>query len=212
MPDYQGKFIVFEGGEGTGKTTQIQLLADKLKQNGFNVYLTREPGGMGCPIAEKIRALLKDPENRDMTPETELFLFLASRAQHVKKVIIPHLERGDIVVCDRFFGSTFAYQHFGRGLFNLDEVKKINDFAIHGLEPDLTILLDLPPEEGLKRIESEIKKDRFDSEKLEFHKKVRTGNLTLAKIKPNWTLIDARGTINDIHDKIWNATVELLDL
>jgi dTMP kinase len=212
MPDYQGKFIVFEGGEGTGKTTQIQLLADKLKQNGFNVYLTREPGGMGCPIAEKIRALLKDPENRDMTPETELFLFLASRAQHVKKVIIPHLERGDIVVCDRFFGSTFAYQHFGRGLFNLDEVKKINDFAIHGLEPDLTILLDLPPEEGLKRIESEIKKDRFDSEKLEFHKKVRTGYLTLAKIKPNWTLIDARGTINDIHDKIWNATVELLDL
>jgi dTMP kinase len=130
-----GKFIVFEGGEGTGKSTQIKLLETKLREQGFLVYLTREPGGNGVPLGEKIRQILKDPENSTMAPETELFLFLASRAQHVKKHIMPHLELNYIVICDRFFGSTLAYQHFGRGLFNLDEVKKINSFATGGLIP-----------------------------------------------------------------------------
>lgn len=212
MEKLTGKFIVFEGGEGTGKTTQIQLLEQKLKQNGFNVLLTREPGGTNCPIGEKIRQLLKDPENRDMCPETELFLFLASRAQHVQRVIVPHLQRGDIVISDRFFGSTLAYQHFGRGLFNLEEVKKINNFATGGLEPDLTILLDIDPKTGLDRIKENIKKDRLDSENLEFHKKVRSGYLSLAKIKPNWGVVAADNRVEIVQAAIWEKVAEILDL
>ncbi len=203
---------MFEGGEGTGKTTQIKLLAEKLKQNSFNVFLTREPGGTNCPIAEKIRYMLKDPENKNMCTETELFLFLASRAQHVKGVILPHLRRGDVVISDRFFGSTLAYQHFGRGLFNLEEVKKINEFATGGLEPELTILLDIDPKKGLERIKEHIASDRLDSETLAFHEKVRAGYLTLAKIKPDWQVIPADSTIDGVHLRIWNSVCEVLDL
>jgi len=212
MQNYHGKFIVFEGGEGTGKSTQIELLGKKLIENGFNVFKTREPGGTNCPISEQIRKVLKDPANRDMCPETELFLFLASRAQHVKREIVPHLERGDVVISDRFFGSTLAYQHFGRGLFNLDEVKKINDFATDGLEPDLTVLLDIAPEQGLARIKDKIKNDRLDSEALEFHNKVRTGYLTLAKIRPNWAIIPADNSIELVAQNIWQKVSEVLDL
>lgn len=212
MQNFTGKFIVFEGGEGTGKSTQIKLLSEKLAANGFPYFTTREPGGVECPISEKIRALLKDPANIDMCPETELFLFLASRAQHVKRSIIPHLERGDVVISDRFFGSTLAYQHFGRGLFNLQEVKKINDFATGGLEPDLTVLLDIDPKQGLARIKETSKHDRLDSESLTFHDKVRAGYLTLAKIKPNWAIIPADDTVERISDRIWRAVTELLEL
>ncbi|MEK7511873.1 MAG: dTMP kinase [Patescibacteria group bacterium] len=205
-----GKFIVFEGGEGSGKTTQIELLEQKLRDNGFVVFRTREPGGTNCPISEKIRGLLKDPANKKMVAETELFLFLASRAQHVQQVIRPQLAQGAIVLCDRFYGSTLAYQHFARGLFNLDEVIKLNDFATHGLEPDATVLLNIDPEIGLARIKDQLAACRLDSEKLDFHKRVQSGYLTLAKIKPNWLVVSADNTVQIIHETIWNKVSELL--
>lgn len=205
-----GKFIVFEGGEGTGKTTQIELLEQMLRDNGFVVFRTREPGGTNCPISEKIRGLLKDPANKKMVPETELFLFLASRAQHVQQVIKPQLEQGTIVLCDRFYGSTLAYQHFARGLFDLNEVIRLNAFATAGLEPNLTILLDLEPEKGLARIKDQLSLDRLDSEKLEFHNKVRTGYLTLSKTLPNWFVVSADADVSYINQLIWNKVLELI--
>jgi len=197
-----GLFIVFEGGEGTGKTTQIKLLSEKLDTFGKKKFITREPGGTDCLIAEKIREFLKDPNNKEMTPETELFLFLAARAQHVKHKINEHLNNGSIVICDRFYGSTLAYQHFARGLFDLHEVINLNKFATNDLEPDLTIYLDIDPVIGVGR-KGDVTGDRFDSEKLEFHNKVRHGFLHLAKILPNWTIISAADDIPTIHQKIW---------
>ncbi len=207
-----GKFIVFEGGEGTGKTTQIKLLEKRLRDAGYLVFMTREPGGNGSPLAEKIRALLKDPANKEMTPETELFLFLASRSQHVKKHIQPHLGLNYIVISDRFYGSTLAYQHFARGLFNLDEVKKINSFATGGLEPDLTIFLDIEPEKGLARIQPNIINDRLDSEALDFHHRVRNGFLTLARTEKNWQIVSADNTIENIQEQIWQQVSKTLNI
>lgn len=204
---------MFEGGEGTGKSTQIKLLETKLRELGFLVFLTREPGGNGAPIAEKIRQILKDPENSNMAPETELFLFLASRAQHVKKHIVPHLELNYFVICDRFFGSTLAYQHYGRGLFNLDEVKKINSFATGGLVPDLTILFDIDPEKGLERrqLAGKLAEDRFDSEALAFHKKIRDGFLSLSKTEPNWEIVNANNSIEKVQADIWEKIEKLFE-
>lgn len=207
-----GKFIVFEGGEGTGKTTQIKMLSDYLQSKQQKVFLTREPGGTDCPIAEKIRELIKDPQNKDMAPKCELFLFLASRAQHVEQIIQPHLQQGDIVICDRFFGSTLAYQHYGRGLFELEEVKKINDFATDKLIPDLTLLLDIDPRQGLARISERINDDRLDSEKLEFHQQVRDGYLNLAQSEPNWVTINAGQSIEQIHKEILQPVNNLLSI
>lgn len=206
----QGKFIVFEGGEGTGKTTQIKMLEEKLRKLKFNVLLTREPGGTNCPIAEKIRQLLKDPENKDMHPKTELFLFLASRAQHVEQIIKRGLQQNKIIICDRFFGSTFAYQHFGRGLFELTDIKNINNFATGGLIPDLTILLDINPQIGIARINDRKNEDRLDSEEMNFHNKVRDGYLKLARSEPNWTVINAEQSIEDIKRQLWDKVQRII--
>ncbi|MBU1132364.1 dTMP kinase [Patescibacteria group bacterium] len=208
----QGRFIVFEGGEGTGKTTQLKLLEQKLREKGFLVFVTREPGGNGSEIAEKIRTIIKDPDHKNMAPETELFLFLAARAQHVQKHIRPHLELSYIVICDRFFGSTLAYQHFGRGLFNLEEVKRINDFATGGLQPDLTILLDIDPEIGLARKKDQQVQCRLDNEKLEFHEKVRKGYLNLSETNKDWQIISAENEIDSIHENIWSHVSRLLEI
>jgi dTMP kinase len=196
-------FIVFEGGEGTGKTTQIARLEQQLQIYDLPVLITREPGGANCPIAEKIRLLLKDKDNTDMQPKAELFLFLAARAQHVEQIVKPNLANGRIVICDRFFGSTFAYQHFGRGLFQYEEIKSLNNFATGGLIPDLTILLDIDPKIGIKRKGDLISEDRLDSEKLEFHEKVRQGYLKLAASEPNWVVINAEKSIDVIFNQIW---------
>jgi len=210
-----GKFIVFEGGEGTGKTSQIKLLEKNLKNAGQKVLLTREPGGANCLIAEKIRKILKDPENKQMTPETELFLFLATRAQHTNQIIKPQMQKGLIVISDRYQGSTFSYQHFGRGLFNLDRVKKINRFATGGLDPDLTILLDMDPRIGLSRVKNgqdrnNLEDDRFDAEKLEFHHKVRQGFLSLAESEKNWVVINADDTMENIQQSVWKQVEKIL--
>ncbi|MDD4607000.1 MAG: dTMP kinase [Patescibacteria group bacterium] len=202
-----GKFIVFEGGEGGGKTTQIRLLKYYLEKKGYQIILTREPGGVNCPLAEAIRHILVDPEYKSIDNKTELFLFLAARAQHVKEIIQPAIESGKIVLCDRFDGSTFAYQHFARGL-NLDKIKEWNDWAKNYLEPDLVILLDVDPIIGIKRRGKDL--NRIDTETMDFHQKVREGYLELSKKLNNWQIVDANQEVENISQDIIKIVDNLL--
>ncbi|MDD5749613.1 MAG: dTMP kinase [Patescibacteria group bacterium] len=195
-----GKFIVFEGGEKSGKSTQIKLLADYLQKQGKSVLLTREPGGTGSVIAEKIREIILDKSHKEMEARTELLLFLAARAQHVAEVVSPALEQGKIVLCDRFDGSTFAYQGAARQL-DLAEIKNINNWAKQDLEPDLVIYLDISPEEAADRLRGE-KHDRLDNERKEFHQAVRAGYLEQAEENKNWVKMSAIGSIEDIFEQI----------
>lgn len=177
-------FITFEGPEGAGKTTAIAAIADHLRAKGETVLVTREPGS--GDLGTKIRELLL--HGAAMPPESELFLFLADRSNHVRNVIQPALAQGQIVLCDRYADSTFVYQAIVRGL-NSEFVRAANRFATGSLQPKRTFLLDLAPEIGLARIQS---KDRMDSEPIEFHRKVRDGFLTLAKEEPHrWQIVDA---------------------
>lgn len=194
----QGLFISFEGVEGSGKTTQIKLLAAWLKKRGRRVVLTREPGG--TPFADRIRSLLLNGKTKKISPSMELFLYEVARRDHVSTVIRPALKKGMIVLCDRFTDATLAYQGFGRGL-PLKVTTVMNRLATGGIKPDLTFLLDLPVEAGLARAKGRIKRlkrgtpleNRFEEEKKEFHKKVREGYLTLArKEKRRFRIIDAR--------------------
>ena len=184
----KGTFITFEGGEGSGKSTQARLLSGYLKQEGFEVVTTREPGGTG--IGDAIRAILLNPELSEMGNITELLLLAASRAQNVCERIEPALERGAIVICDRFIDSTLAYQGYGRN-FDLKLLQSLNRLATGGVKPDLTILLDLPPEIGLERSKAldkvEAKQgegDRFEQEDIEFHRRLRKGFLEMAAREP----------------------------
>ncbi len=181
-------FITFEGIEGCGKSTQINLLAAHLQQQGRHVLLTREPGG--CPIADKIRSLLLDADNRAMMPMTELMLYAAARAQHLAEIVQPALASGTLVLCDRFSDATRAYQAFGRGI-DRRIMESLNDLACNGLVPDLTMLLDCPVEIGLTRARQRIagsngpKEERFELESLPFHQRVRDGYLQLAAEEPD---------------------------
>ena len=175
-------FITFEGPEGSGKTTQINLLERYLKSSGIAVLKTREPGG--SLIAEKIRKILLDPKNKAMAAQAELMLYLASRAQHVKDKIKPSLKKGIAVICDRFSDSTMAYQGFGRG-FSKPLIENLNTFATQGLKPDLTFYIDINVNLGLRRARKRSgKKDRLESENSVFHNKVRKGYLAIAKKEP----------------------------
>jgi dTMP kinase len=194
----KGFFITFEGIEGSGKTTQIKLLADWLRKKGRRVVLTREPGG--TPLSNRIRSLLLSSKTKGLTPAMELFLYEVARRDHVSTVIQPALKRGSIILCDRFTDATMAYQGYGRGL-SLKLVEGFNKIATGGLKPDLTFLFDLPVEIGLQRANRRIKRlkkgspleDRFEQEKIEFHNKVREGYLTLArKEKRRFVVLDAR--------------------
>jgi len=181
-------FITFEGAEGSGKSSQSNELYDWLLSRHIPAVLTHEPGG--TVLGEKISDLLKWAKEAKISPLTELMLFNASRAQIVNDVIKPALDEGKVVICDRFFDSTTAYQSYGRGL-NLDTVKQINSIATGGLSPDLTILLDISIENGLSR-KSGVQLDRFELENIDFHRKVRQGYLTLAAAEPSrWMVIDA---------------------
>jgi len=176
-------FVTFEGIEGSGKTTQIRLLSDYLKTKGIPHRVTREPGG--TPLADEIRALLLSPRDESVFPETELLLYEAARAQHVRSVILPALSSGLAVLCDRFCDATSAYQGFSREIGG-DRIDWLNAFASGGLSPDLTFLLDIPPEEGLTRLRGrEARPDRIESESLEFHRKVREGYLRLQRDRPD---------------------------
>ena len=174
-----GKFITFEGPEGSGKTSVIKAVKEYLSNEGYDILTTREPGGI--KIAEKIRDIILDKENTEMNAHTEALLFAASRSQHFNEKIIPALQEGKIIFCDRFIDSSLAYQGHARGL-GIDEVYQINRFAIGDHMPDLTIFIDVPPEVGLNRVFSNIRKiDRLDLETIEFHQKVYQGYKILAK-------------------------------
>jgi dTMP kinase len=198
-------FITFEGPDGSGKTTQIELLAERLRDLGHDVLITREPGGSS--IGDQIRAVVHDVKNLEMTRETEFLLYSASRAQLVRQLIRPHLERGGTVLCDRFADSSVAYQGYGREL-DLEMVRCINQFATGGLVPDLTIYLDLPVEVGLQRKESAHATqagewNRLDQQALDFHRRVREGYLKMAQIDPGrWMVVDAATSIPDTQTAI----------
>jgi dTMP kinase len=175
-----GLFITFEGIDFCGKTTQARKLASYLRRKGYDVCLIREPGG--DRISEKIRKILLSEKNTGMSELTELLLYEASRAQLTQKVILPALRQRKVVVCDRYYDSTLAYQGFGRGL-NKRTIMHLNHIATMGLSPDLTILIDVPVEVSLRRKDKEKRKeDRLEKEKIEFHKKIRQGYLKIARL------------------------------
>ena len=198
-------FITFEGVEGSGKSTQISLLKERLQQRGQRVLVTREPGG--CLIADAIRAILLDPGNRQLVPRAELFLYAAARAQHIDETIRPALAAGQIVLCDRFADATTAYQGGGRSL-DATLVAHLNAVACAGLGPDLTLLLDYPAELGLARARDRIQQgaqqveSRFELEELAFHQRVRTAYLALAVQEPRFRVIDAQGAISEVAARI----------
>ena len=201
---YRNAFIVFEGGEGCGKTTQAKDLANRLRRLGFPVVLTHEPGG--TPLGNKLRRWVK--WGRGVTIQTELFLFLASRSQLVNKVIHPALEKGSIVVCDRFDASTLAYQGYGRGM-DLNFLKTVNSFVNDGLSPDLVVLLDISAEQGLER--KRMKLDVFEREEFFFHQRVRGGYLEMAAADPErWIVVDGTLPAEKIREIIWERVSQLL--
>jgi dTMP kinase len=183
----RGVFVTFEGGEGSGKTTHLKLLAHHLRGFVDEVVETRDPGG--TTIGKEIRTLLLSPESAPISDAAELLLYEASRAQLVREVITPAIARGAVVLCDRFTDSTIAYQGFGRGL-DLDLIRRLNHFATGGLAPDLTILLDLDPRIGLERCARSSRveltsRDRLEAEPLAFHQRIREGYLALAREEPD---------------------------
>ena len=183
MKTVEGKFITFEGPEGSGKTSVVKAIVEHLKERNIDVLTTREPGGIR--IAEDIRNIILNTRNKEMDLTTEALLFAASRRQHIVEKIWPALEKGQVVICDRFVDSSLAYQGFGRGL-GYDKVFTINQYAIEGCLPDLTLFIDVPPKIGLKRVFSNQRKvDRLDLETLEFHEKVYQGYQHLAKTFPH---------------------------
>jgi len=203
----RGLFISLEGGEGAGKSSQAQALKALLEAKGFSVTVTREPAG--CPLGQRVRELLSDP-SLELDARSELFLFVAARAQHVAEVIRPALERGKVVICDRFSDSSVAYQGYGRGL-SLDDVRLANRMATQGLVPDLTVLLDVPVETGLARKRGENAPDRTGQEGTEFHEWVRQGYLAIAGEEPQRFLV-VDGTIppEEITRTIWRRLEPLL--
>ena len=193
----KGLFITFEGGDGCGKTTQIKLLDEYLRNKGYKTLLTREPGSIG--LGEKVREILLNYDG-EVSSVCESFLFLADRAQNVDCIIKPALEEGTIVICDRHTDSSVAYQGYGRGL-DIDRINMLNNIATSGLKPDLTIVLDVDVETSQARVGSE--KDRMESAGIEFFERVRKGYLEIAKQEPERVkVVDAKQTIEDIHNQI----------
>jgi len=198
-------FITFEGPEGGGKTLQAARLVDELKKRGFDALLTREPGG--TPISDQIRQVLGNLDNTAMDPRTEFLLFSAARAQHVQQVIQPHLDGGGVVVCDRYFDSSLAYQGFGHQL-DLGTLREVTRLATNGLTPDLTLLLDIPVEQGLDRRQRGGDWNRLDAYELVFHKRVRQGYAQLAAEEPQrWVVIDAAREM----DAVWADIVTAVE-
>jgi len=209
-------FITFEGIEGSGKTTQIKLLASVLQAKGYDCVFTREPGA--TEIGEKIRAILLDASHTAILPLTELLLYEADRAQHVHEVVKPALAANKVVVADRFFDATIVYQGYARG-FDLELIQQIHRIVLGGLTPDLTIILDLPVHVGLERAwerinsQSDLPEDRFEKEDVAFHEKVRQGYLTLAGNEPKrFQVIDASRDQQTIHRDIAEIILSLQQL
>ena len=196
-------FITFEGPEGSGKTTVANIIVSKLEKLGFKVVHTREPGG--TPIAESIRNVIIDKKNTNLDPRAEALLYAASRRQHLVEKVWPALKDGKIVVCDRFLDSSLAYQGGARGL-GVDNILSVNMFATEGTFPDLTLLFDIAPEDGLKRIAANENREinRLDLEKLDFHQKVREEFLNLAKkYQDRFVVIDANKPLEEVVENAW---------
>jgi dTMP kinase len=198
-------FITFEGPDGSGKSTQISLLVAYLRQQGYAVLCTREPGGTA--IGDQIRQVLHDVANTEMAARAEILLYSASRAQLVEQVILPQLAKGVVVLCDRYADSTYAYQGYGRQL-DLDTLRLITYFATQGLQPDLTIYLDVDVVEGLRRkaaanASGQGEFNRMDRLALEFHQRVRAGYLEMANQEPGrWLIVDASAPVEEIYQAI----------
>lgn len=200
-----GKFITFEGPEGSGKTSVIKAVKEYFEQEGYDILTTREPGGI--KIAENIRDIILDKENTEMNAYTEALLFAASRSQHFSEKIIPALEENKIILCDRFIDSSLAYQGHARGL-GIDEVYQINKFAIGNHLPDVTIFIDVPPSVGLERVFNNTRKvDRLDLETIEFHDKVYEGYKILTeKFKERFVTVDGTNPV----EKVIEDTIKVI--
>lgn len=208
-------FITLEGIEGSGKTTQMEHITRFLRSNAFDVTVTREPGG--TELGRKIRGILLDPESREMTPATELLLYTADRAQHIRQVILPAIEAGKIVLCDRYFDATLVYQGYARGL-DIPGIIELHRLMCEGLSPTLTLLFDLPPEVGLARAWKQIhsggrsgSETRFEEEAVDFHRKVRQGYLELARLEPDrFQIIDASRDEASVRRQIFSILTDRL--
>lgn len=203
----RGLFITLEGPDGSGKSTMAGLIGEYLKDQGVDHVITREPGGTA--IGEKIRGIIIDRENINMGPETEALLFAASRAQHVHEKMLPSVEEGKVVVCDRFLLSSLAYQGVGRGL-GIQEVKSINEFGLRGMTPDLILFFHVDPEVTLLRKTKE-GGDRLEEEGGAFHREVYEGYMTLLKMYPdNVVVIDAEKSVEEVYAQTIAALAEVL--
>ena len=202
----KGLFITLEGGDGAGKSTQIRNIERFFQRKGLVVVHTRDPGG--TPISEKLRNILLDNENSEMDPVTEMMIYAASRAQNVREKILPAIERGDIVICDRFVDSSVAYQAYGRQLG--DMVEEVNRHATGGLVPDITFWMDIDPEAGKARAAKAGDLDRLELEKMDFHYRVYEGYRRIAEKDPDRVKrIDAADTVDNIRDHIYECLEEL---
>lgn len=206
----KGYFITFEGPDGSGKTTITKNVTDKLKELGYDVCLTREPGGI--EIAEQIRKVILDPSNTSMDSRTEALLYAASRRQHLVEKVLPALKDNKLVICDRFLDSSLAYQGNARGL-GIDNILSINKFAIDGLFPDLTIYLDISAEGGIERVNSRREeKDRLDSESIEFHKRVVEGyKKVIERFKDRIMVVDASNSIEQVTNDSLKAILDFIN-
>lgn len=200
-------FITFEGIDGSGKSTHIKLLRKKLEEEGHSVEVFREPGG--TELSEKIRSLLLNSEV-DIDPVSELLLFSAARAQLISERVLPLLERGTFVILDRFYDSTTAYQGYGRSSSSLEEIEELNQLASHHRKPDLTFYLKISLEESKKRREK-LPRDRMEQSGDEFYRKVIQGFDELALSEPRITAVDASGSQQEVHGRIWSRTQEVLN-
>lgn len=205
----KGLFIALEGSEGTGKSTQRELLSKYLKEKGFTVVQTREPGG--TPLAEDIRAMLLTPREEHVHKKTELALFFAARVQHTEMVIKPAIERGEIVICDRWLDSTYAYQLAGRGIPR-NEIDKLASWAVGDFRPNLTYLFRLDPETGMARAAARGKPDRMEGELMDFFHRVADGYMAQYELAPErYGLIDASGTIGEVWELVKGRMDKLLE-
>lgn len=205
----KGKFITFEGPDGSGKTTVSTAVVEKLKEAGYSVLYSREPGGSA--IAEQIRDVILDPKNTAMDARTEALLYAASRRQHLKEIIEPALDKGINVICDRFIDSSLAYQGYGRHI-GAEEVYRINEFAIENHMPDKTIFLKISAEDGLKRIQNRSFLDRLDQESITFHDDVFKGyEKVVEKYADRMIIIDASKEVEDVIDAAYKAVVEIIN-
>lgn len=203
-------FITLEGPEGSGKSTQIKRLAERLQALGYPVLTTREPGG--TPIGDQIRQVLVRMENQELHPRTEILLFLAARAQLVEQVVKPALRDGKIILCDRYGDSTLAYQGYGHGL-DLEKLRQMLAFATDQLKPDLTILLDLDVRTGLLRKKAEDEWNRLDAYEVLFHERVREGYLKLAREEPErWRIVDAAQGIDTVQEDLFQLVLGAIEI